>query len=163
MFFLSSSWLSPIKVVAESLTSMRYSLPSLPTTASSEQMLRPPKSFEIWKPKQIEGSNYWKNWVAQTGDLTRELWAIFILAMYALPSNMDQHWWQLAAKQIKQVWTRFKTMLFVWSTEGWDLHPPPHARSMQMLSPLVCVEKRQLSNCMRRPKGPAVTAPREWW
>lgn len=42
MCFLSSSWLSPISVVAESFTSMMYSLPSLPTTASRLHTARPP-------------------------------------------------------------------------------------------------------------------------
>ena len=48
MYFLSSSWLSPNKVVAQSLTSMIYSLSSLPTTASTEHISMPPNIREIW-------------------------------------------------------------------------------------------------------------------
>ena len=44
MFLLSSSWLSPISVVAESLTSIMYSFPSLATTASK---LKPQNMIKI--------------------------------------------------------------------------------------------------------------------
>ena len=53
MYFLSSSWLSPNKVVAQSLTSMIYSLSSLPTTASTEHISMPPNIREIWNQMEL--------------------------------------------------------------------------------------------------------------
>ena len=58
MFFLSSSWLSPKRSVAQSLTSMMTSRPSLVTRASREHISRPPN---ISDTKFIH--DLWWSWI----------------------------------------------------------------------------------------------------
>ena len=64
--FRSSSWLSPRRAVAQSFTSMTCSLSSFATTASKEQMSKPPYIKDTWKIKGFFWKHaFFRNWFLQ--------------------------------------------------------------------------------------------------